>query len=42
MKNYEAEVCSRFGNTGAYCEYEQKTKNYTKAKWAEAIATHTK
>ena len=30
------EICSRWGNTDAYCEHEQKTKNYTKEKWAEA------
>ena len=36
MKNYENEVCSRWGNTAAYREHEQKTKNYTKEKWAEA------
>ena len=36
MKNYENEVCSRWGNTDAYREHEQKTKNYTKEKWAEA------
>ncbi len=36
MKNYETEVCARYGNTEAYREHEQKTKNYTKEKWAEA------
>ena len=36
MKNYETESRSRWGNTGAYREHEQKTKNYTKEKWAEA------
>ena len=35
-KNYESEACSRWGNTDAYHEHEQKTKNYTKEKWAEA------
>ena len=30
------EVRSRWGNTEAYREHEQKTKNYTKEKWAEA------
>ena len=35
MKNYETEVRSRWGNTDAYREHEQKTKNYTKEKWAE-------
>ena len=33
--NYETEVRSRWGNTAAYREHEQKTKNYTKEKWAE-------
>ena len=36
MKNYETEVRERWGDTSAYCEHEQKTKNYTKEKWAEA------
>ena len=35
MKNYENEARSRWGNTEAYREHEQKTKNYTKEKWAE-------
>ena len=35
MKNYETEVRSRWGDTDAYREHEQKTKNYTKEKWAE-------
>ena len=35
MKNYENESRSRWGNTDAYREHEQKTKNYTKEKWAE-------
>ena len=35
MKNYETEVRERWGDTDAYREHEQKTKNYTKAKWAE-------
>ena len=34
--NYSNEVCARYGNTDAYREHEQKTKNYTKEKWAEA------
>ena len=33
---YETEARSRWGNTAAYREHEQKTKNYTKEKWAEA------
>ena len=36
MKNYEAEARSRWDATDAYREHEQKTKNYTKEKWAEA------
>ena len=36
MKNYENEARSRWGATDAYREYERKTKNYTKEKWAEA------
>ena len=36
MKNYESEVRSRWSTTDAYREHEQKTKNYTKEKWAEA------
>ena len=35
MKSYEAEARKRYGNTAAYREHEQKTKNYTKEKWAE-------
>ena len=31
----ETEARSRWGNTAAYREHEQKTKNYTKQKWAE-------
>ena len=33
---YKTEARSRWGNTDAYFEHEQKTKNYTKAKWDEA------
>ena len=36
MKNYENEARERYGDTAAYREHEQKTKNYTKEKWAEA------
>ena len=36
MKNYETEARSRWGNTDAYREHEQKTKNYSKEKWTEA------
>ena len=36
MKNFENEARERWGNTDAYREHEQKTKNYTKEKWAEA------
>ena len=34
--NCKTEARERWGNTDAYCEYEQKTKNYTQEKWAEA------
>ena len=34
--NYSTEAHERWGNTDAYREHEQKTKNYTKEKWAEA------
>ena len=36
MNNYETEARERWGDTSAYREHEQKTKNYTKEKWAEA------
>ena len=36
MSDYKSEARSRWGNTDAYREHEQKTKNYTKEKWAEA------
>ena len=35
-KHYGIEARSRWGATDAYRKYEQKTKNYTKEKWAEA------
>ena len=35
-KNYSTEIRERWGATDAYREHEQKTKNYTKEKWAEA------
>lgn len=35
MKKHKAEARFRWGNTDAYRENEQKTKNYTKEKWAE-------
>ena len=35
-KIYSTEVRERYGETAAYREHEQKTKNYTKEKWAEA------
>ena len=34
--DYKNEVRERYGNTDAYREHEQKTKNYSKEKWAEA------
>ena len=36
MNNYSTEARYRWGETVAYREHEQKTKNYTKEKWAEA------
>ena len=35
MKNYENEARSRWDNTDAYREHEQKTKGYAKEKWSE-------
>lgn len=35
MNNYETETRARWGSTDAYSEHDQKTKNYTKEKWAE-------
>ena len=32
----ETEARERWGNTDAFREHEQKTKNYTKEKWSEA------
>ena len=34
--DYKTEAREHWGNTDAYREHEQKTKNYTKEKWAEA------
>ena len=36
LNNAENEARDRYGDTAAYREYEQKTKKYTKEKWAEA------
>ena len=36
INNYKTEARARWGTTDAYREHEQKTKNYTKEKWAEA------
>ena len=35
-EKYLTETRERYGNTDVYREHEQKTKNYTKEKWAEA------
>ena len=35
MNDNKIEARSRWGNTDAYREHEQKTKNYTKEKWTE-------
>lgn len=34
--NYEKEARERWGDTSSYREHEEKTKHYTKEKWAEA------
>ena len=36
LNDMSIEARDRYGNTAAYREHEQKTKNYTKEKWAEA------
>ena len=36
MKDYFKETRERWGDTSAYREHEQKTKNYKKEKWAKA------
>ena len=36
MTNHKNEARERWGDTPAYREHEQKTKNYTKEKWAQA------
>ena len=36
INDYKIEARSRWSNTDAYREHEQKTKNYTKEKWTEA------
>ena len=34
--NYSTEARERWGDTSAYREHEEKTKHYTKEKWAES------
>ena len=34
--NYSTEAQERWGDTSAYREHEEKTKHYTKEKWADA------
>ena len=36
INDYESEARVHWGNTDAYREHEQKTKNYTKEKWTQA------
>ena len=36
MNNYSNETKEHFGNTDAYTEFTEKTKNYSKEKWSEA------
>ena len=35
-KNYETESRERWGETAAYREHAEKTKNYSKEKWSKA------
>ena len=35
MMNYEAEARARWSGTDAYREHKEKTKHYSKEKWAE-------
>ena len=35
VSNYKTETRTRWGNTDAYREHEQKTKNYSKEEWAK-------
>ena len=35
IKDYRKEARERWSETAAYREHEQRTKNYTKEKWAE-------
>ena len=36
MDKYSTETRERWGDTSAYREHQEKTKHYTKEKWAEA------
>ena len=36
MKDYFNETRERWGDTSTYHEHKEKTKNYTKEKWADA------
>ena len=36
MNKYSTEARERWGDTSAYREHQEKTKHYTKEKWAEA------
>ena len=36
IDNYESEAFERWGDTSAYREHAEKTRNYTTEKWAEA------
>ena len=38
FERYKAETQERWGNTDAYKEHAQKTKNYGKEKWSNLIA----
>ena len=36
INDYESDARERWGDTSAYREHQEKTKHYTKEKWAEA------
>ena len=36
VNNYKTEALERWGDASAYREHQEKTKHYTKEKWAEA------
>jgi hypothetical protein len=38
MNKYSAETREHWGDTSAYREHQEKTKHYTKEKWAKAVS----